>query len=68
MTRLVDEAAGRAMAALQAEARVADDPLSVAGDIAWVKLRILEFREPLTTEDARGLLLGWLTGRAEEER
>ena len=68
MTRLVDEAAGRAMAALQAEARVADDPLSVAGDIAWVKLRILELREPLTTEDARGLLLGWLTGRAEEER
>ncbi len=68
MTRLVDEAAGRAMAALQAEARVADDPLSVAGDIAWVKLRILELREPLTTEEARGLLLGWLTGRAEEER
>ena len=68
MTRLVDEAAGRAMAALQAEARVADDPLTVAGDIAWVKLRILELRDPDTTEEARSLLLGWLTGRSEEER
>ncbi len=68
VTRLVDEAAGRALAALQAEAQVADDPLTVAGDVAWVKLRILELREPATSEAAMGLLLGWLTGRTEEEQ
>jgi DNA primase len=68
LTRLVDEAAGRALAALQAEARVAEDPLAVAGDIAWVKLRILELRDPATGPEARDLLLGWLTGRTEEER
>lgn len=68
LTRLVDQAATRAMAALEAEARVAVDPLSVAGDLAWVKLRILELREGATREAARGQLLGWLTGRAEEER
>jgi hypothetical protein len=68
LTRLVDEAAGRALAALQAEARVADDPLAVAGDVAWVKLRILELRDPATGLEARNLLLGWLTGRTEEER
>ncbi|MCU0310277.1 MAG: DNA primase [Acidimicrobiales bacterium] len=68
LTRLVDEAAGRALAALEAEARVAEDPLAVAGDVAWVKLRTLELRDPSTTEEARGLLVGWLTGRSEEER
>jgi DNA primase len=67
LVRLVDEAASRALAALQADARVADDPLAVAGDVAWVKLRILELRDPSTSESALGQLLGWLTGQPEEE-
>jgi DNA primase len=67
LTRLVDEAATSAMAGLKAEARVADDPFAVGEAIAWLNLRIMELREPDTNEDALGQLLGWLTGRPEEE-
>jgi DNA primase len=67
MVRLVEEAAGRSLAALQAEARVAPDPLTVASDIAWVKLRMLELRDPSSSEAAMGQLLGWLTGHGEED-
>jgi DNA primase len=66
LTRLVDEAASRALAALQAQARMAEDPLAVAGDIAWVKLRVLDLRDPATSGAAMDQLLGWLTGRPEE--
>jgi DNA primase len=67
LTRLVDEAATSAMAGLKAEARVADDPFAVGEAIAWLNLRIMELREPDTNEEALGQLLGWLTGRPEEE-
>ncbi|MCD9622390.1 DNA primase [Rhabdothermincola salaria] len=67
LLRLVEEGASRAISALQAEARVADDPLTVAGDIAWVKHRMLELREADTAESATEQLLGWLTGQTEED-
>jgi DNA primase len=67
LTRLVDEAATTAMASLKAEARVADDPFAVGDAIAWLNLRIMELREPATNEEALGQLLGWLTGRPEED-
>ncbi len=67
VTRLVDEAATAAMASLKAEARVAEDPFTVGEAIAWLNLRIMELREPETNEVARGQLLGWLTGRPEED-
>ena len=67
LTRLVDEAATTAMASLKAEARVADDPFAVGEAIAWLNLRIMELREPDTNEESLGQLLGWLTGRSEED-
>ena len=67
LTRLVDEAATTAMASLKAEARVSDDPFAVGEAIAWLNLRIMELREPATNEEALGQLLGWLTGRPEED-
>ena len=67
LTRLVDEAATTSMASLKAEARVSDDPFAVGDAIAWLNLRIMELREPATNEEALGQLLGWLTGRPEED-
>jgi hypothetical protein len=67
LTRLVDEAATTSMASLKAEARVSDDPFAVGDAIAWLNLRIMELREPSTNEEALGQLLGWLTGRPEED-
>jgi len=67
LTRLVDEVATTSMASLKAEARVAEDPFTVGEAIAWLNLRIMELREPETNEAALGQLLGWLTGRPEED-
>ena len=67
LTRLVDEVATTSMASLKAEARVAEDPFTVGEAIAWLNLRIMELREPETNEAALGELLGWLTGRPEED-
>ncbi len=67
LSRLVDEAATAALSSLKAEARVADDPFAVGEAIAWLNLRIMELREPSTNEQALDQLLGWLTGRPEEE-
>ena len=66
LTRLVDEAAGRALAALRAEAQVAADPLPLGRTIAWLNLRIMELREPDTAGEAIEQLLGWLTGPEED--
>ena len=66
LTRLVDEAATAALSSLRAEARVAEDPFTVAEAIAWLNLRIMELREPDTNEGALDALLGWLTDRPEE--
>ena len=67
LTRLVDDAATAAMTGLKAEARVADDPFAVGEVIAWLKLRTMELREEDTNEAALSELVGWLTGRPEED-
>ena len=64
---LVVGAASRALAAMQAEVRTADDPLQLSSDIAWISLRIDEARGDLAREAAIDELLGWLTGHPEEE-
>jgi len=46
---------------------VVDDPFQIGQTIAWLKLRIMELREPDTNEEALEQLLGWLTGRPEED-
>src|SRR5262245_37094427 len=42
---LVGEAANRALAEVEAEARASDDPLAAAQTIGWIKLRMEELRE-----------------------
>jgi hypothetical protein len=63
--RLVDDAANASMAALQAEARVADDPFAVGEAIRWLNLRIMDLREQegSLNEDMEAMhdLLAWLT-------
>jgi hypothetical protein len=65
MIRLVDDAANAAMAALQAEARVASDPFRVGEAIRWLNLRIMDLREQEGSLDldmeAMYDLLAWLT-------
>jgi len=65
MVRLVDDAANAAMAALQAEARVAADPFEVGEAIRWLNLRIMDLREQEGSLDpdmeAMHDLLAWLT-------
>ena len=66
LVRLVDDAASAAMAALQAEARVAEDPFEVGEAIRWLNLRIMDLREQESSldEDMEAMhdLLAWLTG------
>jgi DNA primase len=64
---LVVGAASRALAAMQAEVRTAEDPLQLSSDIAWISLRIDEARGDAAREAAIDELLGWLTGHPEEE-
>jgi len=65
MIRLVDDAANAAMAALQAEARVASDPFRVGEAIRWLNLRIMDLRDQEGSLDldmeAMYDLLAWLT-------
>jgi hypothetical protein len=65
LIRLVDDAANAAMAALQAEARVASDPFQVGEAIRWLNLRIMDLREQEGSLDldmeAMYDLLAWLT-------
>jgi DNA primase len=65
--QLVRGAATTALSSLKAEARVAEDPFAVGEAIAWLNLRIMELQDPDTSEAALGQLLGWLTGRPEED-
>jgi DNA primase len=67
LERLVDGAANRTLSSLKNEARVVDDPFEIGESIAWLSLRIMELREPDTNEEALEQLLGWLTGRPEED-
>ena len=65
MVRLVDDAANASMAALQAEARVAENPFEVGEAIRWLNLRIMDLREQegSLNEDMEAMydLLAWLT-------
>jgi DNA primase len=62
--RLVTEAAQRALHELEAEARQSADPLPYSQIMGWLRLRIIEMREPQTEPDAREALLPWLRQRA----
>jgi hypothetical protein len=67
LEQLVRGAATRALGSLKSEARVAADPFAVGDAIAWLNLRIMELQDPDASEAAVGQLLGWLTGRPEED-
>lgn len=65
--RLVDRAATRALAGLERSARQADDPLSYAATIGWLKLRLEELRaDPEAGLPPRGQLVAWLADQAGE--
>jgi len=70
LIRLVDDAASAAMSALQAEARVAEDPFEVGEAIRWLNLRIMDLREQESSldEDMEAMydLLSWLIGADHE--
>ena len=72
LTRLVDDAGTAALAALQAEARVADDPFEIGEAIRWLSLRLMDLREQESENDqemeAMYDLLAWLTGAEHEVR
>ena len=67
MARLAREAADRAVAELEAEARVATDLTGYADDISWLKLAVEELRETATARDATDRLVRWLAARFETE-
>ncbi|HYF46501.1 MAG TPA: toprim domain-containing protein, partial [Acidimicrobiales bacterium] len=66
IARLLEAAAARAIADLEAEMRTADDPLGYAPVMGWIKLRTQELREPATALGAADQLLAWLVERAQE--
>jgi len=72
LVRLVDDAGTAALAALQAEARVAEDPFSVGEAIRWLNLRLMDLREQEGENDpeleALDDLLSWLIGVEHEVR
>ena len=72
LVRLVDDAGTAALAALQAEARVASDPFEVGESIRWLNLRLMDLREQ-EGENAPELealddLLSWLVGAEQDAR
>ncbi|MFM8861886.1 MAG: DNA primase [Acidimicrobiia bacterium] len=72
LVRLVDDAGTAALAALQAEARVSEDPFSVGEAIRWLNLRLMDLREQEGENDpeleALDDLLSWLIGVEHEVR
>ena len=64
--RLVEEAARRTLAALEAEMRSSDDPMAYAAEVDWLKRRSLVLRAPAPDLAVAGQLVAWLTGRGEE--
>ncbi|MGQ0522020.1 MAG: DNA primase [Actinomycetota bacterium] len=63
VARLVDRAAHRALAELEAEARAApDDALAVAETVAWLQLTLADLPDP----EASGRLVAWLVQWGEE--
>jgi DNA primase len=70
LVRLVDEAARREEAVIQAEVGGADEQVAFARgqDMAWLKLRREELREPASAAVAVDQLLAWLASRPQEIR
>jgi hypothetical protein len=67
VTRLVDQAACRALAALESQARSSDAPLELAALTGWLRLKIDELRQPTTAVEAVNGLLPWLVESARED-
>lgn len=70
LVRLVDDAGTAALAGMQVEARVADDPFEVGEAIRWLNLRLMDLREQESEgggdTEAMDDLLAWLTGAEHE--
>lgn len=68
VARLVEETAARELARIESQVRTADaeDFARHAREIAWVKLRIEQLRDPATSIEATEVLVAWLTQRPEE--
>jgi hypothetical protein len=67
MARLAEEAARRAIADLDATARLSADPMGYADDVGWLKLAVEELRDQATAVEATGRLVLWLVDRFEEQ-
>ena len=70
MERLVEEAARRELVIIQSEVVSADESMMFerSAEMAWVKLRMEELREPSTAAEAVEQLLPWLVERPQENR
>ncbi len=66
MARLAEEAAKRAVADLEVDARQSANPRDYADDMGWLKLSIEELRDPAAAVEATGRLVRWLIQRFEE--
>lgn len=70
LARLVDDAGTAALASMQVEARVAEDPFEVGEAIRWLTLRLMDLREQESDggreTEAMDDLLSWLTGAEHE--
>jgi len=64
LARLAEEAAKRAVAELEAEARRSG---TLTEEVAWLKVTMGELREPATAVDATGRLVTWIVDRFEVE-
>ncbi|MEA2842617.1 MAG: hypothetical protein QOJ69_288, partial [Actinomycetota bacterium] len=67
MARLAEEAAKRAVADLEVDARQSANPRDYADDMGWLKLSIEELRDPSAAVEATGRLVRWLIQRFEEQ-
>ncbi len=66
-TRLIEECSRRQLRVLESEAQRADDPMMYSPTLAWLKLRIMELRNPLVSDVSRQALLAWLSEKADEQ-
>ena len=66
VSHLLAEAAMRAMAAMELEARHSEDPLAYSPQISWLKLRFDELRGDDSTMESADQLLAWLTENSSE--
>ncbi len=67
MARLAEEAAKRAVADLEVDARQSANARDYADDMGWLKLSIEELRDPAAAVEATGRLVRWLIQRFEEQ-